>query len=301
MAAIDLAMHRGSRAESRRSALAWAGVWIGVAIAFGIAVTAWFGAPAGEQYFAAYLVEKSLSVDNLFVFIVVFEALSIPRGHQRRVLTWGILGAFVMRGVFIALGMAVLARWHAAVFVLGAALVVTAVKLLRKPARGSVPRLLPWLERHLPWTRRLHGERFIARIAGRWVATPLLVALVAIEVVDVVFAADSLPAAFAITDEPFLIYSSNLFALLGLRSLYLVIGDALAELRYLHVGLAGVLAFAGAKMLASSWIVVPPLVSIGVIALVIGAAVLASIVSARTRKPAARTPLAVIEPRRAAE
>nr|HEX4316062.1 TerC/Alx family metal homeostasis membrane protein [Kofleriaceae bacterium] len=285
MLVVDLALHRGDQLDRRPRAIAWTVAWIGVAVAFGAGVSAYFGSDAGEQYFAAYLLEKSLSIDNLFVFMVVFAALDIPAAQHRRVLTWGVLGAIVMRGAFIAVGLGVLTHLHAAVFVLGAVLVAMAFKLLRAPDRATVPRVVPWLERHLPWTRTRHGNRFVVREAGRVVATPLLVALIAVELADVLFAVDSLPGTFAITEEPFLVYSSNLFAVLGLRSLYAVVGDLLAKLRYLHLGLAGVLAFAGAKMLASPWVTIAPLVSVGVIAAVLAAAAGASVVMGRREQP----------------
>jgi tellurite resistance protein TerC len=255
-------------------------VWVAAAVVFGGFVAAMFGAAASEQFFAAYLLEKSLSIDNLFLFVVIFGALDIPPAEQRRVLTWGIVGALVTRGVFIALGAAVLHRWHEVTYVFGAILVVTAVKMLREtPGAGS--RLLPWLERHLPWTSERVGHHFVVRRDGRWVGTPLLVALLAIELTDVVFALDSIPAAFAVSDETFIVYSSNVFAVLGLRALYVVLVGALSKLRYLKYGLAAVIAFAGGKMLAAPWITLTPLASVLVIATVIGAAVAASVVAAR--------------------
>jgi len=281
--AIDLFAHRGDRVDSRRRALVWTVVWIAAAVVFGAVVAAWLGADAAEQYFAAYLLEKSLSVDNLFVFVVVFGALDIPVSEQRRVLTWGIIGALVTRGVFIALGAAILHRWHEITYVFGAILVITALKLLRGGEGGS-SRLLIWLERHLPWTRERTGHHFVVRRDGRWLATPLLVALLAIELTDVMFALDSIPAAFAVSDEPFVIYSSNVFAVLGLRALYSVLLGALAELRYLKYGLSAVLAFAGAKMLAAPWVKISPMVSVAVIALVIGIAAGASLWVARRER-----------------
>jgi tellurite resistance protein TerC len=176
------------------------------------------------------------------------------------------------------------------VFAFGALLVLAAVKLVRTSDKPKTPRVVPWLTRHLPWTRRLHGNRFVVRLAGptgaRLVATPLLVALIAIELADVMFAVDSLPAAFAVTDEPFLIYSSNLFALLGLRALYVVLGDLLSRLRYLHFGLAAVLAFAGGKMIASPWLTIAPLTSVLVIADIIVIAAVASVIAARRERKA---------------
>lgn len=257
--AIDLLAHRNHHPDSRKRALAWSIAWIALALGFNGFVALRFGAEAGEQFFAAYLLEKSLSVDNLFVFLVVFGALHIPPDQQRRVLTWGILGAVVMRGVLVFAGAAAIHRWHSLTYVFGALLFLAAWKLLSGHGQPGPNRLVHWLETHLKWRR--------------W-----LIALVAIELTDVVFALDSVPAAFAVTEEPFLIYSSNLFALLGLRALYVVLAGMLAELRYLRFGLAAVLGFAGAKLVTARWISIPPLVSIAIIAALIGAAVAASII-----------------------
>jgi tellurite resistance protein TerC len=191
--------------------------------------------------------------------------------------------------VFIGVGAAVLHRWHEITYVFGAILIVTAVKMFRE-TDGASQRLLPWLERHLPWTSERAGHHFIVRRAGRWVATPLLVALIAIELTDVVFALDSIPAAFAVSEEPFIVYSSNVFAVLGLRALYVVLVGAIADLRYLRYGLSAVLAFAGVKMVAAPWIAITPIVSVGVIAVMIGAAVAASVVVARRERRRAGPP-----------
>ena len=278
--AVDLFAHRGDRVDSRGRALVWSVVWIAVAVVFGGLVAVWFGAEAAEQYFAAYLLEKSLSVDNLFVFVVIFGALGIPESEQRRVLTWGIIGALVTRALFIALGAAMLHRWHEITYLFGAILVVTALKMLRGGEGGS-ERMLGWLERYLPWTRERSGHRFVVKSGGRWLATPLLVALLAIELTDVMFALDSIPAAFAVSEEPFVVYSSNVFAVLGLRALYVVLHGALARLRYLKYGLSAVLAFAGVKLLAAPWLTISPPMSVAVIAVMIAAAVVASLIAAR--------------------
>ena len=287
---VDLFAHRDDRINSKRRALAWSLAWIAVALAFNAFVAIRFGLVAGEEFLAAYLLEKSLSVDNLFVFMLVFASIQIPVAHQRRVLTWGIAGAIVTRGLFIFIGAAAVREWHALLYVFGVILLIAAVKLLREPpAAETENRVLVWLERHLRWTRTLHGHHFVTRIDGRLVATPLLLALIAIEATDVVFAIDSVPAAFAVTKEPFLIYSSNLLAILGLRALYIVLAGALADLRYLRFGLSAVLAFAGGKLLLSKWFHVPPIVSVSVIAGCIGVAVLLSVRANRRDRRAAAT------------
>ena len=274
---IDLVAHRGDHVDSRRRAFLWSVVWISVALVFNLFVALHFGLEAGEQFLAAYLLEKSLSVDNLFVFLLIFGSLGIPPTEQRRVLTWGILGAIITRGVLIFAGAAVVARWHSVLYLFGAILIVAAIKLLRSSEKEEESRLLLWLERHLPWTRTLHGHHFITRVSGKLVATPLLLALISIELTDVVFAIDSVPAAFAVTEEPFLIYSSNLLALLGLRALYIVLAGWIADLRYLRFGLAGVLGFAGTKLLVTKWFSIEPLVSVAIIATMIGTAVAFSV------------------------
>ena len=278
---IDLFAHRGDHVDSKRRAIAWSIGWICVALCFNVFVAIWFGLQAGEEFLAAYLLEKSLSVDNLFVFMLVFSTLRIPATEQRRVLTWGIAGAIVTRGVLIFVGAAAVKEWHSLLYVFGAILIVAAFKLLKEPEEETESKLLLWLEKHLRWTRRMHGHKFLVHIDGKLVATPLLLALIAIELSDVVFAIDSVPAAFAVTEEPFLIYSSNLLAILGLRALYVVLAGLLADLRYLRFGLAAVLAFAGSKLLLSGWIHVPPLISVIVIASCIAIAVVLSIRATR--------------------
>jgi tellurite resistance protein TerC len=282
--AIDLIAHRGDHVDSRRRALAWSVAWIGVAVGFGAFVTLQFGSEVGEQWFAAYLLEKTLSIDNLFLFVVVFGALAIPRTEQRRVLTWGIIGALVTRAVFIVTGTEALERWHWVTYVFGGILLLTAVKLAREPAgHAGRPRSLDWIARWLPSTPSLHGHRFIAKVDGRRLATPLLLALIAIELADILFAVDSIPAAFAVTEDRFVLYSSNVFALLGLRALYVVLDHGLERLRYLKVGLVLVLGFAGVKLIAAPWIHVSPLISVAVIAVVIGAVVVTSLSSGGAR------------------
>ena len=282
MLAVDLFLHRGTRADSWRGALAWTCVWIGVAVAFGIGVGVVLGGSAAEEFFGAYLIEKALSVDNLFVFLVIFAQVGVRREDERRVLTWGVLGALVTRGAFIALGAALLAKWHFVVDVFGAILIFTGLKMLRTKTEGDTPGLAKRIARFIPYSPDAGGGRFFVRQSGKLLASPLFVALVAIELTDILFAVDSIPAAFAVTEEPFIVYTSNVFALLGLRSLYVVLARALADLRYLRHGLVVVLIFAGAKMLAARWIHVPPLVSLAVIVSAIAVAVIASLV-ARSR------------------
>jgi tellurite resistance protein TerC len=280
----DLVAHRGGKSVSRAHALAWTVAWITVAMSFAAWVAVQFGAGIAMDFVTAYLIEKSLSVDNLFLFVVLFARLGIPPAEQHRVLFWGILGALVSRAVFIGFGTALLARWHEAVYVLGVFLVYTGVKtaLTREGKRGG-GRALAFLQRHLPVTPRLHGHRFLVSENGRTLATPLLLALIAIEATDILFALDSVPAVFAVSTEPFIVYSSNVFAILGMRALYLVLASLLNDLKYLHYGLGAILAFAGAKMLTSSVLHLPHWVSLLFIVTVLFAAIVPSVVRRRAK------------------
>lgn len=279
---IDLLTHRGHRATSRKAAIIWSGIWIGVGLGFALFVWHLRGRGAAEEYLAAYLIEKSLSLDNLFVFLVIFSALRIPHESHRAVLSWGIFGALLFRALFILLGAAALDRYQFVVYVFGAILFWAGYRVLR--ADSTEPgnnRLLDWLSRRLPVTNQLHDQRFFARERGRLVMTPLFLALMAIELTDITFAVDSVPAALAISKDRFVVYSSNAFAVLGLRSLYLVLEDLLGKLSHLRYGLAAVLFFAGFKLLASDWIHIPPLLSVGIILVCIGVAVWSSLRAAR--------------------
>ena len=285
---LDLFVHRGKRGSSRRVAAIWSGSWIAAGVAFAGYVWLRMGGQAAHEYLAAYLIEKSLSLDNMFLFLLVFGSLGIPRRRQRTVLTWGIFGALAFRFLFILAGAGALERWHWVEYVFGALLLAAAGHAYRhNPLDRGESRAARWLSRHLPYSPNPDTDHFLVREPrrttigrgerGAWKATPLLVAVLAIEAADVVFAIDSVPAAFSVTRNRFVVYSSNAFAILGLRSLYLVLVDLLGRLRYLHYGLAGVLAFAGVKLVTARWVEVPPLVSVGVIVVIVSPAVWASL------------------------
>lgn len=279
---LDLWVHRGGRGLSRKQAIVWSVAWISVALVFSAGLGLKFGTNAAIEFVTAYAIEKSLSVDNLFLFIVIFGRLRIPEAEQHRVLFWGILGAFATRAAFIAAGTALLATWHPVVYVLGAFLLYTGIKTAREHVDGGGEgRILPFLRRHLPLTPRLEGHSFFVVENGRRLGTPLLLALLVIEATDVVFALDSIPAALAVSESPFIIYSSNVFAVLGLRALYLVIAHALIGLRYLRYGLGGILAFAGLKMLTSKFVAVPHVVSLLVIVALMLGAIIPSVIARR--------------------
>ncbi|MCW2932040.1 MAG: Integral rane protein TerC [Actinomycetia bacterium] len=259
MLALDVfVLHRRAHEVSLREAGIWCTVWIAIGLGFGGLLWAWAGGATAQAYLAGYLIEKSLSVDNIFLFVAIFSAIAIPARYQHRVLMFGIVGALVMRGAFIAAGIALLEAIHPVIYVFGAVLLVAAVSMLRGSRDDTAPapdepRTLRMLRRALPVSDRLHGQRFIVRDGGRLLATPLLLALVVIETADVIFAVDSIPAVLAVTSDPFVVYSSNVFALLGMRALYFLLAGAAARLRYLRPGLAVILGAVAAKLLVADF------------------------------------------------
>ena len=283
MLALDLlVVNRDPKPVPFRKAAAWSVVWISLALGFGLFVAASQGGEAGGEYLAGYLIELSLSVDNVFVFALIFAAFAVPAAYQHRLLFWGILGAIVFRAAFIAAGTAVLEAAHWMIYLLGVLLVVTGIRLARSRGHAVDPEKNPVLRlfrRVVPMTDDYRGAAFVVVEAGRRLATPLLAALVAVETTDIMFALDSIPAVFAITTDPFIVFSSNLFAILGLRSLYFLLAGLLDRFVYLKVGLAALLVFAGAKILTSSILPIPIAVSLGVIALILGTAIAASLIA----------------------
>lgn len=271
---------RGATVISFRRAVIWSVVWTAVGLGFGLFLWAWQGRVAAEEYVAGFLIEKSLSIDNLFVFALIFAYFAVPAVSQRRVLFWGIVGAIVLRGIFIAAGAVLLDTFHYTIYVFGAILIVTGIRMARHqtaeihPERNPVLKLLG---RVIPLTTEYHGDRLTVREAGKRVGTPLLAALVLVATFDVVFAVDSIPAIFAVTREPFIVYAANAFSLLGLAALYFVLANMLGRFRYLNVGLAVVLVFVGVKMTISDLYKIPIAVSLGVIVLTLAVAVVASL------------------------
>ncbi len=287
MLALDLVVfsRRGSEIGLRR-AVAWSIAWTALGLGFAAVLAVWQGREPAEEYLAGFLIEKSLSIDNLFVFALILSYFAVPAAYQRRVLFWGIVGAMVLRGVFIAGGAALLDAFHATVYVFGAFLVLTGIRMARHrdveihPERNPVLRVL---RRVLPISSEYHGDRLTVRHGGRWVATPMLAALALVATFDVVFAVDSIPAIFAVTRETFLVYAANAFSLLGLASLYFVLAGMMTRFRYLNVGLAAVLVFVGGKMLVSDVFHVPVYASLAAVVLTLVLAVLLSLrVSAPT-------------------
>lgn len=279
--ALDLGVfHRKSHVVSIREALGWSIFWIALALLFNLGVYYWFGGRVALEFLTGYLVEKALSVDNIFVFLVIFSYFSVPAAYQHRVLFFGILGALVMRAVFILVGAALLAAFHWMIYVFGAALVMLGLKMLVQqdgevhPERNPLFRLF---KRLVPAADSYRGSHFFVREGRKWLATPLLLVLMAIEATDVVFAVDSIPAIFAITRDPFIVYTSNIFAILGLRALFFLLAGAIGNLRYLKTGLALVLSFVGVKMLIADMYKIPITVSLAVVVCLIGFAVMASL------------------------
>ena len=282
--AVDLLAHRRAHKVTMREALTWTAVWLVLGTAFGAVVwAAWGGQRAGE-YFGGYLIEKSLAVDNIFVFALIFTSFAVPQAYQHRVLFYGVLGALVLRAGFIAGGVAVLDRFGWVLYIFGAFLLVTAIRMIHARDREPDPRTsrsMRLVRRVLPAVEEYHGQRFWIRRAGRLAATPLLVVLVLIEISDVIFAADSIPAILAITDEPFLVFTSNAFAILGLRSLYFLLADLMDRFAYLKLGLAAVLGFVGLKMLLADLIEIPIAASLGIIAGCLAITIIASLRATR--------------------
>lgn len=286
--AADLVLTRhvaGLRAAATSSAL-----WIAAALAFGGALWLWQGPATAGQYFAGYLLEKALSVDNIFVFVMLFAALRVPAGLQRRVLHFGVAGALVLRGGFIAAGAALIEHIGWIFYVFGAMVLLAGARMARSGGAAGGPNLaVRWLRRFLPVSDDYAGRRFFLRTGGRTVATPLFVALVAIETTDLVFALDSIPAVFGVTRDLFVVFTSNAFAVLGLRALYFLLAGSVDRFRYLRQGIALLLVFIGVKMLVSPLVHLPIWVSLAVIAGVVGGAVAASV--RRDRADVRRSPV----------
>ncbi len=288
---LDLfVFHREAHEVSAAEAGWWTVVWVTLGLGFGALVGWRFGWERGAQYLAGYVIEKSLAVDNIFVFAVIFSAFAIPARYQHRVLFWGVVGALILRAGFIAAGAALLKRFHWTIYLFGVLLVVTAWRMWTHRHHESDPagnQAIRWMQGHVPMTSHLDGQRFFTVEDGKRLATPLLATLVSVEVADIVFAVDSIPAIFAVTDEPFLVFTSNAFAILGLRSMYFFLADMIRRFEYLSMGLAAVLGFVGVKMLLIDVYKIPIAVSLGVIVSILAVSV---VVSLRKTRSAAGAP-----------
>ena len=268
--AFDLGLFQKNAHEfTMKAAIAWSVFWVGFALVFNLLIYIYVGEKPALEFLSGYLVEKSLSVDNLFVFLLIFTYFRVPNEHQHKVLVWGIAGAIVMRGLLIYLGIQLIQNYHWLTYVLGAFLVFTGYKTATKGMDEldiEHKPILRMMRRFLPISTTYIGGRFIAKQGGKWVATPLFVVLVMIETTDVLFALDSIPAILAITVDPFVLYTSNLFAILGLRALYFVLASLMQTLHFLSYGVSLVLVFVGTKMLIAPWFNMPEWVTLSVIA-----------------------------------
>lgn len=286
MLALDLGVfNRNAHAVSLREALTWSCVWIALSLLFDAGLYFWQGSEVALQFLTGYLIEKSLSIDNIFIFVLIFAAFNVPAAYQHRVLFWGVLGALVMRGILIAVGSVLIDDFHWIIYVFGIFLIITGIRMVVQKETTVHPERNPILKlvrRIVPVTRDYERDRFFVRRAGTFSVTPLLLVLVVIETTDLIFAVDSIPAIFAITNNPFLVYTSNVLAILGLRSLYFVFANIINQFYYLKIGLAVVLAFVGVKMVLTDVYHIPSWLSLVVILVVLAIAIVASLV--RTRR-----------------
>lgn len=285
MLAIDLFAHRRAHVIGVREAAVWSAVWVACGVGFGALVWQMYGSEAGQQYFAGYLIEKSLAVDNVFVWAIIFTYFAVPRELQHRVLFLGVLGALVFRGAFIAGGAALIESFGWVLYIFAAFLLYTGWRMLRQrnehldPEQSRAWRLF---RRHVPMTDAFHGQRLLVRRDGVLLATPLLAVLVLVEVTDIVFAVDSIPAIFAVTDDVFLVFTANAFAILGLRAMYFLLADLMHRFVYLKVGLALVLMWVGVKMLLKIDVLyIPTTISLAVVVTILAVSIGASLWTTR--------------------
>lgn len=289
MLVVDLVvLHKEDEKVSIREALIWTGVWIVMALIFGLGVYYYMGSQTALDYYTGYLIEKSLSVDNIFVFLLVFSYFQVPAKYQHKVLFWGIFGALVMRLLFIFTGVALIDRFHWIIYVFGGFLVFTGIKLAMEKDKEVHPERNPVLKlvrRIFPTSKSYHGSKFFIRRMGKLIATPLFIVLIVIETTDLVFALDSIPAILAITRDEFIIYSSNAFAILGLRALFFAVAGIMRLFHYLHYGLALILIFVGVKMLISDFYHIPTTYALVFIAATLTLSIVASILNPQEEKP----------------
>jgi len=287
MLVLDLGfLQRPGHAVKFREALAWSFTWIGLACAFAVLIYFWYGHATAVEFVTGYVIELSLSVDNLFIFLLIFRCFRVSPDYQHKVLFWGIVGALVMRAIFIFVGIGLIRGFHWITYIFGAFLVYSGSKLFRHEEVGIEPEnnpILRWFRRSVPMTESYQGDKFVVRRGGLY-ATPLLAVLVVVETTDLLFATDSIPAVLAITLKPFIVYTSNVFAVLGLRSMYFVLAGMMELFRYLHYGLAAVLIFIGAKMLISAYYQIPTGVALAVVVGVLLVSVLASLVHPQSQQ-----------------
>ena len=281
MLALDLGVfHRKAHVISAKEAAIWTTVWVSLALLFALGLYIWQDAQTALTFLTGYVIEESLSVDNIFVIVMIFAYFGVPREYQHRVLFWGIVGALVMRGIFIALGALLLERFHWIIYIFGGLLIITGIRMAIRHDESFDAEKNPvykLAKRSLPFTARYDGQRFFTRENGRRVATPLFLVLLMVEFTDLIFAIDSIPAIFAVTRDPFIVYTSNIFAILGLRSLYFLLAGVVGKFHLLKYGLAVILVFVGIKMVGAGFFHIPILVSLGVIVGVLATSIVASL------------------------
>jgi tellurite resistance protein TerC len=298
MLVLDLVVfHRRPKVMTLREALLWTGFWVGLASVFAVGIFWFRGARIGTEFVTGYLIEESLSVDNLFVFLLIFRYFRVPAEYQHGVLFWGILGALVMRLVFILTGVSLLDRFHWLVYIFAAILIVSGIRLWSDKEREVEPEKNPVIRaarKVLRVTPKLHDGQLVAREHGKLAFTPLFIVLLSLETTDLVFAVDSIPAVLAITRDPFIVYSSNAFAVLGLRSLFFALSSVMDLFHHLHYGLSAILVFVGVKMLLSSVFPIPTVASLAVVAVLLGASIAASLRWPAKSKPGPHAPPEVL-------
>lgn len=283
MLALDLGVfHRKSHEIKFKEAITWSAVWISLALIFNAGIYHFMGAQKGTEFLTGYLIEKALSVDNIFVFVLIFSFFKVPESYKHRVLFYGVLGALVMRVIFIFSGVALIEKFHWIIYVFGAFLIVTGIKMAladkdKKPDLEKNP-VVKLFRRLIPVTENYEGNKFLVKRNAKWVATPLLIVLILIETTDLIFAVDSIPAILAITNDTFIVYTSNVFAILGLRSLYFALAGIIHLFRFLHYGLAAILVFVGAKMVIVDFYKVPVSYSLVIILLILVTSIVSSLV-----------------------
>lgn len=280
---IDLrALNSSSRTITLKESLVWSAMWITLALGFCFWIYITYGKEPAVTFLSGYLIEKSLSVDNLFLFLVIFDYFKIPPSHQHKVLFWGIIGALMMRALFIVVGIALVNTFGWILYLFGIFLMIAGYRMLYKKDEEIHPEdnpIIKLIKRWLPFTDRLHGHRFFIKEGKQWLATPLFLALIFVEITDVIFALDSIPAIFAITLDPFIVYTSNIFAIIGLRSLFFSLSGLIPLFHYLHYGLAVILMMIGAKMLLEPYLHISPLTSLLLILGILTIAIIASLLN----------------------
>jgi tellurite resistance protein TerC len=285
MLAIDLFAHRKAHIIQFKEAAAWSALWVALGVGFGMVIWRFYGAEFAGQYYAGYLIEKSLAIDNVFVWAIIFSYFAVPREYQHRVLFYGVVGALVFRGAFIAAGSALIASFAWILYLFGAFLLITGYTMIKRRAEHIDPgksRVVRIFKRLVPTTDEYHGQKFWIKQGGKWVATPLLLVLVLVETTDIIFAVDSIPAIFAVTQEPFLVFTANAFAILGLRAMYFLLADLMHRFKYLKLGLGLVLIWVGIKLVLQVDIYkMPTWLSLGVVAIIITVSIAASLYATR--------------------